>query len=128
MSISMSILRIPVILGVIAGGLLAGKTIVAVGLTHPWWPLSVSGERETVIYGILKQSEPEKLTGYTLETATGDEPIDFNRFPGEAIDRILNRTVVVRGVRREGKLSILDEAGKYQVGSFMEVSWAKTNP
>lgn len=122
-------LRFPMILVMIVIGLLFGKAVAALGLAQPWWPLSVSGESEVVIRGTLKQMPPveAEIIGFSLETATGNEPVDFNRISAETINKIINRKVVIRGVRREGRLSIMDEIGKYQVGSFVEVSWVNTN-
>lgn len=115
------------IIGVILGGLLTGKIIIAVGLGQSWWPLSVSGEPEVVIRGTLKQMPPEEtgMIGFWLETAAGKEPVDFNRISAKTIDKIIDRKVVIRGVRRDGRLSTLDKTGKYQVGSFVEASWVK---
>lgn len=120
-------LRILAILGTVVMGLAAGKAIITFGLAEPWWPISVSGEEEVVIRGTLKKAPPEKTgeINFSLETAAGKEFIDLNRISAESINRIIDQKVAIRGVRREGRLSILDETGKYKVGSFVEVSWAK---
>lgn len=123
----MSMFRIAMTLSAMLAGLLAGKIAAMVGMAQPWWPLSVSGEPEIVIRGELKPSQPGELTGFVLETAAGKDSIDFNRIPAGMISRLSNHKVVIRGVRRESKLSIMDEAGKYQVGSFVEASWVKTD-
>lgn len=122
-------LRFPAILVTIVIGLLFGKAVAELGLAQPWWPLSVSGEPEVVIRGTLKQMPPEETgtIGFLLETAAEKEPVDLNRVSVETTGKIINRKVVVRGVRRDGKLSILDENGKYNLGSFVEASWVKTN-
>lgn len=115
------------IIGVILGGLLTGKIIIAVGLGQSWWPVPVSGEPEVVIHGTLKQmpSGEAGTIGLSLETAAGKESIDLNRVSAESTNRIIDQKVVIRGVRREGRLSTLDKTGKYQVGSFVEASWVK---
>lgn len=122
-------LRFAAILIIIAIGLLFGKAVAVLGLTQSWWPLSVSGEPEVVIRGTLNQMPPGKtgMIGFSLETAAGKESVDFNRISAKTIDKIINLKVVIRGVRREGRLSILDETEKYQVGSFVEASWVKSS-
>ncbi|MBI4426011.1 MAG: hypothetical protein HY567_00360 [Candidatus Kerfeldbacteria bacterium] len=83
-------------------------------LSQPWWPVSVSGEPETVAVGKLAKNDEAKFIGLKLETETGGVQLDMNRFSAKTINNLMGKTVTVRGVERES-------GGE----KFIEASWIK---
>lgn len=93
-------------------GVGTGTVLVQFLLGQGWWPGTVSGERETVVWGKLTKNDDDKFIGLKLETETGGVQLDMNRFGADTIYSMMETEITVRGVERES-------GGE----KFIEASW-----
>ncbi len=99
---------------IIVTGFGLGWLVTVYGLAQPGWPLSVSGQPETVVAGVLKTNPTGYPTGLVVKNSSQTVYIDISRLPMGTATAHLNRQVTARG-----------QTIQSISGTYLLISWLK---
>ncbi|MDO8487791.1 MAG: hypothetical protein Q7S31_00555 [bacterium] len=95
-------------------GLVVGWLGITYGIVQPWWPLSLSGEPEVIVTGVLATNPAGFPTGLIIQNPGQTTFIDLSRMSLGTATAYLDEQVSARGQMIHS-----------DIGDYLLVSWLK---